>query len=1339
MSRNGGTTPAEPLLDVERPPQMTRTLSGRPPSLEQRVGHLGRLLFAWFTPLVNLAVERDQANGKLETTDLYPLMQQDLAEVQMRRLEKEWQEELRRPKPSLTRAMSRAYRWEVAGTAWIKLINDVGHFIGPVLLNRIILFVKEGTEHDGLGYIYALGMLLSSAVQALAMAHYFQRGYRTGMRLRAGLILLAYRKALKILTWESNQPQEQQAAPAQPAAQPSRFGRMFRRRRAAPSGPPPASGGGGIGNLTNLISADTDRFLLLMPYFNLIWSAPLQMILCFVMLTMYVSWALVSGVVVMVLLTTLSGWVQNRARMVQKEAMKLKDTRLKTEVEMLKIVKIIKFYAWENTIEDRVKTQRDTELAAQLKYKLWSTGIFLTFSLSPSLVALSTFASYTLLLGKDLGPEVAFTALSLFNILTFPLGAMPMMARFFMEAKVSADRIETFLLRPEVAPRPSPPVDSSVALELNAGAPATLTWPDSSVLLKDVSLSVRKGEFLVVVGRTGTGKSGLLSALLGELPLPSNGKLAVIDSIGYCAQTAWVRNATLRDNVLCGGTDESRYQAVLDACALRADLESLPNGDQTLIGDRGINLSGGQKQRVAIARAVYSESELLILDDVLSALDSHVAAHICKYLFGGPLLKGKTVVLVTHSKRALPLAHKVLALGEEKDIIFYGTYEGFLASGKSESTEDASEQNKEETAAPATEEPPKTNESKGADEKDGKGKDEKDIKAPVAGKKQEASRERPVQQEDRRSGAVSLAVYRAYASACGGCAPVCVFVLAVASGEGLRNVSDAYLAHWSNSGGFAEGLGIYSLCVLGVAVGGLFYVMSRIFLGQHGSKTLHDRCVHTLLRAKMTFHDLTPSGQIINRLAEDTNTLDYTLPQTMGANFVWYWRSASIVVICMFVGWYLVFLIIPMFVVYSRLAKRFLPATRDLRRLDSVARSPIFHHFGETMNGLTTIRAMGQQERMFLGNVARLEAQMEAYYLSNTAARWLSLRLQFNGTILLGAVSGLGVFMSSTHSMSAGILGLAITYAMKLTDTLNQVNRESADRETNMVSVERIYHYAKDVQQEAALVLPSDRTLPPSWPSQGDVNVDGLTMRYREGLPTVLNNISLDIRAGERIGVVGRTGCGKSSLLLTLMRLAEAEGGRVLVDNVDVKTLGLHTLRSKAAIIPQDPAILPGTVRYNLDPFSSKSDAELWEALEKAQLRRRIESTQEGLDSIVEEGGSNYSVGELQLLCLARALLRRQQQGGLLLLDEATSALDAETDQIIQKVIRQDFHCTTITIAHRIQTLMDYDRVIVLEEGRVAEVGNPQELVKQPTSTFRSLAQQGGVSVSSPFFEGTSS
>eukprot|EP00931_Biecheleriopsis_adriatica_P043856 TRINITY_DN2505_c0_g1_i1.p1 TRINITY_DN2505_c0_g1~~TRINITY_DN2505_c0_g1_i1.p1 ORF type:complete len:1331 (+),score=315.55 TRINITY_DN2505_c0_g1_i1:86-4078(+) len=1308
-------------------PQFTRTLSERAVSAETLAGPIGFLSFGWFTPIIDLAFQRNQQGSKLEPTDLYPLPAKDTSSRQFERLNNNWQYELSQDEPSLMRALRKTFFREVLATAWIQLVSTSLQFVSPLLLHKILNFVQNPDSEAKVGgvpvgYLYAVGMVTASFVQGCLSAHYFQMGYRNGMHIRAALILLSFHKALRILPWSPPPP----AAP--PAPTPEELRQQQRRCCKKKPQAPRQLGVGGMGQMTNIISSDTDKFTFLMPYFNVMWSGALQITIAFTMLYAYVSWALFAGVVVMISFTMLSGYIQAKAKSIQARVMAAKDERLKMEVEMLKIVKVIKLYAWETTIERKVKELRDKELRAQLKFKMVNVFIFISFQLSPVLVSLATFSCYTGLLGKKLDAETAFPALSLFNILRFPLALMPMVLGFYQQALVAKDRMQAFYLAPEVAPRPLPPPTQANAVELKAD----LVWPDSTVLLSNVNFSVKKGETAVVVGKTGAGKSGLLYALLGELPIAeASGKVFLSGSVGYCAQSAWVRNASLKNNITWGVLDEDeRYEAVLDACALRPDLATLPDGDQTMIGDRGINLSGGQKQRVALARAVFADKDIYVLDDVLSALDGHVTNHICQKLFNGPLMRGKTVVLVTHSRRAMQLADSIYAVAD-KSMQRFSSFEEFRAAGVVDQLDDKEEKEDE----PVEEKTP--TEKKKKDDSDGKSETKKVAKPKAT-----------LQAEQRRAGSVSGSVYLAYMRACGGVVPCGWFMLTIAMSEGSKNMSDVWLSKWTKDGGEASGSVVYALIALCSAVLAIVYSTSRIFLGQRGSRTLHEKCVHSLLRATMNFYDKTPNGQILNRLAEDTVILDSNLPQTMAANLVWYWKAGAIVVMCMLVGWYLVALMIPMFLLYSRMAKRYLPAVRDLRRLDAAAKSPIFSHFSETMAGVTTIRAMQEQDGATSTNMANLESQMEAYFLNNTAARWLSLRLQCYGTLLVGTVCLVGVYLSTNKLLGAGVLGLAITYAMNLSDTLAQVNRESADRETQMVSVERLHNYATELEQEDVLVEPTEARPPASFMKHGEVSVENVTMKYREDLPVVLDGITLKIKQGERVGIVGRTGCGKSSFLSTLMRLVECQGGRFCIDDVDLKTVGLHTLRSKVAIIPQDPAILTGTVRFNLDPFGEFEDGELLNVLDKVQLKERVTPQRgtpntspetpddlrarelQGLDSIVQEGGGNYSVGELQLLCMARALLRRRAfaGGGLLLLDEATSALDSTTDDIIQKIIRQDFSCTTITIAHRIQTLMDYDRVVVLRAGKVLEFDTPAELLKKP-SEFRSLAQEGGVDV----------
>eukprot|EP00930_Biecheleria_cincta_P056960 TRINITY_DN4297_c0_g1_i1.p1 TRINITY_DN4297_c0_g1~~TRINITY_DN4297_c0_g1_i1.p1 ORF type:complete len:1513 (-),score=323.57 TRINITY_DN4297_c0_g1_i1:311-4849(-) len=1492
LNRDGASLQPVPVDAVSQAEQgFARQVSSRGLPPESLAGPLGIATFGWFTGIIDKAVERNNESSKLEPEDLYPLAERDLPEKHFDRLLENWTAETQRAgEPSLMRALRKTFFWEVFKTARIQLVSTSLQFVSPLLIRQILSFVDHPDSTIQLwkfdipsGYVFAAGLVAASFTQGCLSAHYFQNGYRNGMHIRAALILLAFHKSLKMLPWPVPAPPPPELTAAQ-------------QRRCCKAKPPKKKTElGGMGQMTNIISADTDRFTFLMPYVNVMWSGTLQICIAFAMLFIYVGWAVFAGILVMFLFTVLSTVIQSKARKIQAQVMKARDERLKLEVEMLKIVKIIKLYAWEEAIEEKVKNLRDAELWLQLKFKLWNVFIFISFSLSPVLVSLATFTVYTSVLGHDLDAKTAFPALSLFNILRFPLALLPMVVGFYMQALVAKDRIEALLSAPEVPNRPCPSASSSNAVEIKA---KSLLWPDKTTLLKDVDFVAKKGECVVVVGQTGSGKSGLLYALLGELPLQAGDRVHLGGSIGYCAQNAWIRNASLKDNIT-GGVDvgkndedaknrgpsveaaRDRYKQVLAACALQADLDSFTGGDEIYIGDRGINLSGGQKQRVALARAVFADKDIYMLDDVLSALDASTTDKIRTNLFQGPLMKGKTVVLVTNARRAMTLAdrvyqavqwtidwsdkwqadlqrgmedrrseaqkqeqvpiqklledytvktkdgqiidpftsapgkdsfplrmfHKAVAYDvtlhasagdktgitfdrKEGEIVVTSVSEGLVKKWNDKpgnknkvnvgdrivevnnSSEDAmlqlvNECDEAQTLNLRMQRPAVPyqvlrcfssyeafRESGVVDDLEGKGgakdasaeasddktsNDGKDAKkdGKDAKKEQKTEKKKGSQQEQTRAGSVKAATYIAYAKACGGILPVGWFLVTLAVSEGSKNLSDAWLTKWTELGGKAEGAEIYGLIALASCFCSVVYVVTRVLLGQRGSRTLHEKCVNALLRAQMSFYDRTPNGQILNRLAEDTVILDTNLPQTMAANFVWFWKAAAIVVMCMLVTPYFILLMLPMFFMYSRIAKRYLPAVRDLRRLDAAARSPIFSHFSETMAGVTTIRAMQDQKRATECNLANLTSQMEAYFLNNTAARWLSLRLQIYGTILVFSVCVAGVYLSMHKVVGAGVLGLSITYAMNLTDTLAQVNRESADRETQMVSVERVDGYAStEIEKEAALAsAETKQEAAQRILSKGEVNADKVMMRYKQDQDYILKGITLNIKAGERIGIVGRTGCGKSSFLTTLMRLVEIEDdpskGSISIDGVDCRDVGLHTLRSKVAIIPQEPAILTGTVRFNLDPFRKESDSDLWDVLGKTKLKTRIEAAG-GLDSKVEEGGGNYSVGELQLLCMARALLRKKtfpSGGGLLLLDEATSALDAETDKVIQEIITKDFECTTITIAHRIMTLMDYTKVAVFEEGKVREFDAPKQLLKQSGSVFKTLAEEEGVDV----------
>jgi len=701
------------------------------------------------------------------------------------------------------------------------------------------------------------------------------------------------------------------------------------------------------------------------------------------------------------------------------------------------------------------------------------------------------------------------------------------------------------------------------------------------------------------------------------------------------------------------------------------------------------------------------------------------------------------VVLVSHNLQLAPSADKVVLL-EQRRAMFVGDFKGFVALDHPLAKEALRMHHDEDGMVSST-----SRENLAAMAEESKETAEEMlrnaatlVKGSNGGKKED----KLIEKENMGRGNVALSTYKKYIEACG----TVLCLVGVVGGLIVYNLvsvlSSAWLGYWSdnpdlsgkNSGflfskntnlfGTKGYQGLYNygfLSFLGVLVS-FFYVLSAALAGQRGCKVFHDDLAKGVLRAKMAFFDTTPTGRIVNRFSKDVYTIDEQLPVTMYS-----WVSTFIAVVfavCTIAAvtpWFLA-ACVPMGGIYYYIQIYYVPTSRELKRLDSVLRSPIFSRFGETLEGASTIRAFRAQGQFVGANMSALERNLRAYYLNVASNRWLAVRLEGIGTLFVVLAALLAVEGSGTISAGAG--GLSITYAMSITQVLNWFVRMSSDRESQIVAVERVAEYA-EIESEAAPIVDDYRPAP-EWPPQGGITFKNTAMRYRDGLPLVLKGLTLEIKPWQKVGVVGRTGAGKSSLLLVLLRLVEPAFGELQIDGMDTLRMGLDDLRSHISIIPQDPVLFTGTVRFNLDPFNTKNDAEVWSALERAHLASHIRELPDGLDAEVEEAGRNFSMGERQLLCLARALLR---QSRILLLDEATSAVDQHTDQLVQKTIRKEFEqCTVLTIAHRLDTIVDYDRVLVLSEGNVVEDGDPRDLLdetKTPSGMFRAMweAHQQGM------------
>ncbi|KAI8125134.1 Multidrug resistance-associated protein 1 [Lucilia cuprina] len=1210
----------------------------------------------------------------------------------------------------------------------MKLFTDILTFAQPQVLRLIIGFVEDSAEGSDTakqpewkGIFYAVLLFVLAATQTIILGQYFHRMFTVGLRIRTALINAIYRKALVI----SNATRKEST----------------------------------VGEIVNLMAVDAQRFMDLTTYLNMLWSAPLQIGLALFFLWQLLGPSVLAGLAVMIILIPVNGVIANRIKTYQIRQMKYKDERVKLMNEVLSGIKVLKLYAWEPSFEKQVLEIREKEIATLKSTAYLNASTSFLWSCAPFLVSLVTFATYVLIDENNvLDATKTFVSLSLFNILRFPLTMLPMLISNMVQTQVSVQRINKFMNSEELDPNnvqhdPKKPNPLSIVN-------GSFSWGDDDVTLKNINIEVKKNTLCAIVGTVGSGKSSVIQAFLGEMEKISG-------SIAYVPQQAWIQNATLRENILFGKEyDRKRYNRVIDACALRADIDMLSAGDKTEIGEKGINLSGGQKQRISLARAVYSDADLYFLDDPLSAVDSHVGKHIFEEVVGPKgLLAKKTRILVTHGITFLPQTDNiyVMKMGEivhSEDGTYQellnkkGDFSDFLLQHIQEGNEEVEDLDVIKQQLEGT---LQSDELKGKFEKviklarteslsdsvsvrsfesgrsslrrrrvDRQDSETSMISATSKTKLQIEEQGKLIETEKSRTGGVEFAVYKHYIKSVGIFLSMATLILNFVF-QAFQIGSNLWLTKWSNDKLVSNDtglrdmyLGVYGAFGFGQAIFSYGVALVPWLGALRAALLLHNSLLTNIMRLPLSFFDTTPLGRILSRFSKDLESLDTVLPRLFDdALWCGFEVLATIVVISMTTPIFMAVIVPIAFLYYF--AQRFYVATsRQLMRLESVSRSPIYSHFGETVTGVSTIRAYSVQDRFIDESDTKVDKNQVCKYPSLIANRWLAIRLEMVGNLIILFAS---LFAVLGGQKNAGLVGLSVSYALQVTQTLNWLVRMSSDIETNIVAVERIKEYG-ETKQEAPWEL-ENSNVPKNWPLEGEVVFENFKVRYREGLDLVLRGISFKIAGGEKVGIVGRTGAGKSSLTLSLFRIIEAAGGRILIDGIDIATMGLHMLRSRLTIIPQDPVLFSGSLRINLDPFEVKSDAEIWKALELSHLKAFVKSLPAGLNHEISEGGDNLSVGQRQLVCLARALLRKTK---VLVLDEATAAVDLETDDLIQKTIRSEFkECTVLTIAHRLNTILDSDKVIVLDKGEISEFDSPENLLNNSQSAFYSMAKDANL------------
>ncbi|XBI07438.1 hypothetical protein VPH35_135344 [Triticum aestivum] len=1066
------------------------------------------------------------------------------------------------------------------------------------------------------------------------------------------------------------------------------------------------------GEIMNYVTVDAYRIGEFPYWFHQTWTTIVQLCIALAILYNAVGTAMVSSLVVIIITVLCNAPLAKLQHRFQSKLMEAQDVRLKAMSESLVHMKVLKLYAWEAHFKKVIEGLREVEYKWLSAFQLSRAYNSFLFWASPVLVSAVTFLTcYVLKIPLD--ASNVFTFVATLRLVQDPVRSIPDVIAVVIQAKVAFTRISKFLDAPELnrQVRKKYYVGIEYPLAMNS---CSFSWDESTSkpTLKNINLLVKAGEKVAVCGEVGSGKSTLLAAVLGEVP-KTRGTIEVCGKIAYISQNAWIQTGTVQDNILFGSSmDGQRYHSTLASCSLVKDLEMLPYGDCTQIGERGINLSGGQKQRVQLARALYQNADIYLLDDPFSAVDAHTATslfnlriifsrsklyyYLVEYVMSA--LSDKTVLLVTHQVDFLPAFDSILLMSDG-EVIRSAPYQDLLAD--CEEFKNLVTAHKDTTGALDLSNNIPTQRSKEVSIKETDGihgsRYTESVKLSPA--------DQLIKKEERETGDVGVKPYMLYLRQNKGLLyfSFCViFHIIFVAGQISQNswmAANVQNPHISTQ----KLISVY--IIIGVCT--MFFMLSRSLV------------ILIFPVAPMSFFDSTPVGRVLSRVSSDLSIIDLDLPFAFVFSLGDTLNAYSNLGVLVVATWEVLFVSVPMIVLAIRLQRYYLASAKELMRINGTTKSALVNHLGESISGAITIRAFGEEDRFFAKNLDLVDKNASPYFCNFAATEWLIQRLEIMSASVL-SFSAFVMALLPQGTFSPGFVGMVLSYGLSLNVSFVCSIQNQCNLANQIISVERVNQYM-DIQSEATEVVEENRPLQ-DWPQDGYVELRDLKIRYRKDTPLVLHGITCKFQGGDKIGVVGRTGSGKTTLIGALFRLVEPDEGKIIIDSMDIGTIGLHDLRSRLGIIPQDPTLFHGTIRYNLDLLGQFSDLEIWEVLGKCQLLEAVQEKGHGLDSLVVEDGSNWSMGQRQLFCLGRALLRRCR---ILVLDEATASIDNATDVVLQKTIRTEFkYCTVITVAHRIPTVMDCDMILALRDGRVAEYDNPAKLMETEGSLFRELVKE---------------
>ncbi|KNC97598.1 uncharacterized protein SPPG_07067 [Spizellomyces punctatus DAOM BR117] len=1322
---------------------------------------LSNWLFIWIFPILAKATHTPikQLHFKLRKNES--------ARYNVDQLEASWKLELAKPvaERSVLRALARVYGKTYALVGIYKIVWGIFTWLSAYwLLKQIISFISSKAPSAKDGHLYAMGLLLASLFSSIAIHQLYAECNRIGIQVRAAMTGLVYRKSLRLSRVK-----------------------------------------GGAGDVINIYSTDITRLVDAVTNFHFLWSAFIEAAAIIIIAFVEVGLSAFPCLGFVLLLLPIQIYLGKKTSTLNRNQTAVTTSRVHIMSEILTAIKLIKFYAWESPFSGKIADIRKKEMGYILSGMIVKAINFTVVFAVPVFVALTSLGMYVAL-DNVLTAAISFTILSVYNTLRYPFLMLPLAVRSTAGAFTAVVRLNEFLDLDEVEElKPqTPPPGCDLAFDMSN---CDFKWDGVDTpepTLQDVTLQIKRGSKVAVVGDVGSGKSSLIAALLGQIRLVGGQGLKMYGTTAYMSQEAWLLNITLRDNILFGKDyDRARYKEVVRVAALQRDLTLLIAGDKTEIAERGANLSGGQKQRVSLARTVYYDADILLLDDPLSAVDQHVGVHIFEECFV-KYLKEKTVIVSMNQLQYLPRMDYIVVMKEGR-IAMQGTFDYLMANHPEftefcksvavpASTEGVDDEpgvpmNSPEFDIPEEKTYQIENEDnhfsnktleipdpkhmielnqlsvvsrnqlsvkfKEINEKTIRTEIEKDAGTTIrsmgsghdlaeAVRRNELSvysmndvegledvmnaRKGQLVQEDTSAASTGFGDFAKYGRAGkkDGAGPavtitvICFFFVV----HGIRIGSDYWLRLWvPRIGGFTDAvyLGVYGACTIAFALGVLSRGLLFAYVSTRKATDLHDNIFGAVIRAPMSFFDATPLGRVLSAFSKHQLHVDDTLPDAAMQGLQYAPLGLGALILCAAVVPWNWAPCIGLVVLGGIVIKVSTPAETKTKALEAISKPPIFNHLTATLEGLFSIRSYHAEKRFDDMNLEKLDANHSAMMAAMNVRSFQALYLDFLSSFVVYFTAFL-VVVSRDEGDMASIAGLALSNALQMLVFVQWTVRMWGEVQSQMSSVGQLVYYAQ-VKPEAPAVVP-DNPVPKNWPDQGNITFKNVVLRYKEGGVDVLKNINLNIKSTEKIGIVGRTGSGKSTLLTALLRIVEVADGQITIDGVDVSKIGLNDLRSNIAIIPQEPVLFVGTIRSNLDPFSKCTDEEIWKALDAVQLGDKIRAMAAKLDSEVIENGKNFSLGLRQCVCIARAILSKSK---VLVLDEATAAIDSRTDAMLQDTIKKSFaNLTVLTIAHRLNTIIESDRVLVLDAGQILEFDEPKKLLDKEGGDFRSLVEQTG-------------